>query len=155
MKLKRKYKPDYAELYPGVEISDEVMNVLTKSDRKMEYMEVDLKQDGFNYKPEQMIAEFIPACEDSYDRLCDDEDNEFPTKGLTPEEELVHKDELRRLHIALKKLKQSEFQLIYALYFMGMTEREYSKMIGKPQRTVHDWKVRIQGEIKNFLENLK
>ena len=40
---KRKYRPDYGKLYPGVELNEAVLDVLKKSDRKMEYMEYDLK----------------------------------------------------------------------------------------------------------------
>ena len=148
-----KYNPDYAKLYPDVEISDEAMKVLQRSDRKMRYMEADLKADRFEYNSERLIARFRSCREDSYDRLLDEEKREFPTFAPTPEEEIVHKDELRRLHIALEQLDPEELQLITALFFEGMTERDYSKETGIPQRTVHDRKVRIQKKLKHFLEN--
>ena len=43
MSKRDKYAPDYGKLYPGVQISPEVMRVLTGSDRKMKYCEYDLK----------------------------------------------------------------------------------------------------------------
>ena len=38
-----KYHPDYSKLYPGIESRPEILAVLKQSDRKMKYIEVDLK----------------------------------------------------------------------------------------------------------------
>lgn len=152
MKIKREYKPDYAALYPGVAISNEVMEVLIKSDRKMRHMESEIKNDVFIYNSEEKIAMFLPSREDSYERLCDEENAEFSTIELTPEEELVRKDELRRVHVALEKLKPSEFHLIHAIYFEGMTEREYAQSIGKHYMTIHNRKKAILKKLKKYLQ---
>ena len=42
MPINKKYHPDYRALYPGVDISDEVIKALRESDRKIEYMEYEL-----------------------------------------------------------------------------------------------------------------
>ena len=44
MAKRDKSHPDYTKLYPGAEIAPEVAQLLKRSDRKMEYMEVDLKR---------------------------------------------------------------------------------------------------------------
>ena len=41
------YHPDYMKLYPGIEDRPDVLRVLKKTDRKMEYMEVEIKQEKF------------------------------------------------------------------------------------------------------------
>ena len=47
MAKRDKYHPNYKKLYPSEEIAPEVMKLLKRSDRKMEHMEVDLKQGVF------------------------------------------------------------------------------------------------------------
>ena len=64
-----KYHPDYGSLYPEIQARPDVLSVLKKSDRKMEYMEVDIKQERFSYDPEGKVADLLPGREDSYDRL--------------------------------------------------------------------------------------
>ena len=45
MSKKDKYLIDYKKLYPGVDIPPEVLDVLKNSDRKMMYVELDLKSE--------------------------------------------------------------------------------------------------------------
>lgn len=54
MSKKDKYLIDYKKLYPGVDIPPEVLDVLKKSDRKMMYVELDLKSEQLlkNWKEE-------------------------------------------------------------------------------------------------------
>ena len=60
MSSRDKYHPNYKELYPGIQNRPEILDTLKKSDRKMEYMEVDLKRGTFIYDGEKQIAKFIP-----------------------------------------------------------------------------------------------
>ena len=69
MSSRDKYHPNYKELYPGIQNRPEILDTLKKSDRKMEYMEVDLKRGTFIYDGEKQIAKFIPSREDSYDQM--------------------------------------------------------------------------------------
>ena len=48
------YHPDYMKLYPGIEDRPDVLRVLKKTDRKMEYMEVEIKQEKFIYNAEKL-----------------------------------------------------------------------------------------------------
>ena len=50
MSKKDKYLIDYKKLYPGVDIPPEVLDVLKKSDRKMMYVELDLKSEHYLIK---------------------------------------------------------------------------------------------------------
>jgi|GEM_PF-4684472 len=94
MAKRDKYHPDYKKLYPGEEITPEVLESLKRSDRKMEYMEVDLKQGSFR----QHAAEFAYSREISLDQLRDEEEIDFLSPSLSPEEIAVHIDEIDRLY---------------------------------------------------------
>ncbi len=149
MAKRDKYNPDYQKLYPNVEISAEVMKVLVQSDRKMKYLEVEIKHGTFL----QDSAEFVPTREDSLDRLIDEGKMDFPSLEQTPEEIAIQHDEIDQLSSALKKLNPEDFALIHALFFEGITEREYAKRTGTPYMTIHNKKVRIQEKLKKLLEN--
>ena len=61
VKKRDTYEPDYSKLYPGVEITPEIMQVLRQSDRKMRYMEVELKQGSFVRNQQTQTASFMPS----------------------------------------------------------------------------------------------
>ena len=72
-----KYRPNYKRMYPDVQISPEVLRVLRQSDRKMEYMEYDLKSETFVQDLENNSAVFSASLEDSYEQLQEDEQKQF------------------------------------------------------------------------------
>ena len=57
-----------------------------------------------------------------------------------------------RLHKCLSLLSESEYKMIYALYFAGMSEREYMKCSGLPQKTINNRKKKILGKLKKLFE---
>lgn len=61
--------------------------------------------------------------------------------------------ELLRLSIA--QLAPSEQELITALFYDGMTEREYAIKSGIPQKTINDRKRRILLKLKKIIETKK
>lgn len=145
---KHKYYPDYAALYPGVEISPKVLKALRQSDRKMKYLEYDLKC-------EQFIAEgdavcFLPSREDSLERLLE---NGARFRGDAPsaEELLTEAAYIQELYSSLDSLDADERALIDALFFEGRTEREYGITIGLSQTGVSWRKRAILDKLKNFL----
>ncbi len=146
------YNPDYEKLYPGVEITPEIAKVLKQSDRKMKYMEVEIKHGAFRLDPDMRTAAFTPTREDSLDRLLDEERIDFVSAIPSPEETAVHNDEIDRLCTALKKLTPDEYALIHALFFEGISERAYAARTGKHYMTIHNRKVRIQEKLKKHLE---
>ena len=153
MSKRDKYAPDYHKLYPGVTITQDVMRVLVDSDRKMKYCEYDLKTERARKDGRSKAVVVFPAREDSLDRLMDENEQQYALEAASPEETVADQDEVARLRQALQKLKPDEYALIYALYFEGITEREYAKRIGRPLMTVHNRKARIQVKLKKFLEN--
>ena len=65
--MKRYKRPDYKSLYP--EASDEIIEFLVKSDRKMEYQQYDLKRERRIINKESKSGVYIPSREDSLERL--------------------------------------------------------------------------------------
>ena len=62
----------------------------------------------------------------------------------------ILRGELRR---CLALLDEPDRQLIHALYFEGLSEREYAKRVGVPQRTINDRRHRALRKLKKLLEN--
>lgn len=146
-----KYHPNYKKLYPGVELTPEVLDVLDKSDRKMEYAEVDLKTERFVQDLEQGSAVFFPSREDSYDRLLEEE-RQFALDELSPEAVAIHMDELCHLRLCLALLSDCERRIIHALFFEGLSERELAKRTQTHYMTIHCRKVKILNKLKKLLK---
>lgn len=149
MAKRDQYHPDYKGLYPNEDISPAIMTALKRSDRKMEYMEVDLKQGPY----QQDSAEFTRCREDSLERLIQEEGMEFAAPGPSPEEIAIRHDEVERIRKALLLLEPEEYALIWALFFEGLTIRAYAKRMGCPTMTIYNRKAQIQKKLKKLLEN--
>lgn len=145
------YHPDYKKLYPEVELRPEILAVLKRSDRKMEYIEVDLKTERFIHRPKAKIAVFLPSREDSYDRMLG-EDQQFAHSGMTPEETLVHSVELECLRNALELLPDDERRLIRLRYWCALTQEETALKLGMTQQAVSYRERRILQKLKKIME---
>lgn len=55
-----------------------------------------------------------------------------------------------RLHQCLELLPMSERELLHALYFEGLTERQLSKRTSIPQRTINDRRNRALAKLKKM-----
>ena len=89
-----------------------------------------------------LIEQAIKNGDISYDMLTTDES-----------ETVIHKVMLDRLRGCLSFLSETDRQLLESIYFKEMSEREFSKISGIPQRTVNDRKRRILAKLKKYLEN--
>lgn len=58
---------------------------------------------------------------------------------------------LEALRSALLQLSEDERQLIHALFFEGLTEREYAKIIGISQPAVHKRLIKVLSQLKKHL----
>lgn len=56
-----------------------------------------------------------------------------------------------KLHRCLAQLSECEQNMLYALYFQGMSEREVARATGMPQRTLHDRKRRVLAKLKKMM----
>ena len=148
MSKRDKYAPDYSKLYPGVTITPGVMRVLRQTDRKMQYFELDLKAERRRRNKKKQTVTVVPAREDSLERLTENNARRYLPQGLTVEDAIIERDELERLHEALKSLPSEDHELIYAIFFEGLTERQLSARIGVPQKTLHYRKVKAIQTLK-------
>lgn len=152
MAKKDQYNPDYKKLYPGIDISTEILAVLKRSDRKMKYIEVDLKTERFIHSQKHQTAVFLPSREDSLDRMHDDEHMQFVHPSMTPEEILLQNTELESLRNALKHLPNEDRQLIHLRYWKGLTQKETALKLNLTQQTVSYRERRILQKLKKIIE---
>lgn len=147
-----KYHPDYERLYPEIQARPDVLSVLKKSDRKMEYMEVDIKQERFSYDPEGKVADLLPSREDSYERLIEEEHLQFAMEQPTPESLLLLSAEYSKLHRAIAQLEKDEQFLVILRYWFDWTQSQVADKLGISQQAVSYRELRILNKLKKFLE---
>ena len=131
-----RYYPDYLRKYPGIERWPEVLQELRRSDRKMKYIEADLKGEIFIEDQQNEIAAFIPSREDSYERQLEEKKRRFEVCTESPEEYLIRKEILVSLRSCLAKLTAEEFYLIIRRYWDGATQAEVTQELQKSQQAI-------------------
>lgn len=145
------YELNYEKLYPGIEIRPEILAVLKQSDRKMKYIEVDLKTERVVQNRKKQVEIVRPSREQSFERMCEEDNAQFASQEMSPEDTAIRKDEFRRLHCAIQALTSDEAALIYALYFDCIGEREYAKKIGISQRGVNKRRNKALDKLRKML----
>ena len=120
------YRVDYLKIYPCLKERPDVLEVLKKSDRKMKYMEVDLKSEQRRKNAENGAESYVPSKEDSLERLVYSAKCQFAddAEGVA---------------------------LIHALFFDECSERELEEMMGIHRMTIHNRKIRILQKMKKML----
>lgn len=142
-------KTNYREKYPG--LSDEIIKVLEKSDRKMEYQQYDLKVEKYRIDYTKGTVTYLPSREDSYERLLG-ENRQFASDAEGVEDSAVKAVTTEKMLECLKLLSPEERELITELFFKGKSERRLSAKTGIAQRTINDRKVKILGKLKKLFE---
>ena len=91
----------------------------------------------------------------SYDMLTTDEFNgedilvdEVADTAGEAEKNLL----LDKLRLVIAGLSEDERQLLDALYYQGLTERDWSAQSGIPQKTINDRKKRLLIKLRKFFE---
>lgn len=138
-----------------IEVSEEVYAAYMQGERKMRYFESDLKTERILLAEDGQIVQVIPSREDSLDRIMDDNAGQFADLHENVEETILRKISISYVREALAQLTEKERQLIDALYFQEMTERDAAAMLGISQPAVHKQKIRILRKLKKSLENRK
>jgi RNA polymerase sigma factor (sigma-70 family) len=149
MSKKIKFRPDYSALYPDLDIPADVLAFLKKSDRQMEYQERDLKRDRVGRAADGTKIR-LPEREDSLERLLEC-DWQFPDVAPSPEETMLAQEELDALRCGVASLDENERALVQALFYDGLTEREYAAVVGISQKNVNKKKQRILAKLKKYL----
>ena len=95
------YQIDYLKIYPCLKERPDVLEVLKKSDRKMKYMEVDLKSEQRRKNAENGAESYVPSKEDSLERLVYSAKCQFADYAEGVEDAVIRIDDLCRLRAAL------------------------------------------------------
>lgn len=77
--------------------------------------------------------------------------HEFVDYEFNPENLILHSLMIEKLYSALDHLEKAERELIEALFFEEMTEREYAQKTGVCKNSIHKKKKRILENLKKFL----
>lgn len=131
----------------AVEVSEEIHEYLTASDRQMRYCDEDRKQSDWDIDMENEKATEIPSREDSFERLTDI-GKEFADITSDFQEQAIKKVMLDQ---ALKKLSEEEYYLITQLFYLQRTERDMADELGLFRNAVHSQKQRILRKLKKLL----
>ena len=142
--------PNYRKMYPTA--SEEVIEVLRQGERRLRYLEYDIKVERFVLDETKQVAFFIPSREDSLERLIEAEE-QFVDEEIDVEDEAINKILIQKLRESLKCLDSEEFDLINALFFQGKTVRQLSTDSSVPVMTIQDRKVRVLKKLKKILGN--
>lgn len=92
----------------------------------------------------------------SYDALDNGEtvgEETFPDLASPSlEEQAIAKDIHLKLHRAMAALTSAERELIYAIYFEGLTEREYAQKKGSSQMGINKRRRKILSKMRIFMD---
>lgn len=151
-KPRKIYRPNYAEVYPGIDIDDAVMDVLKRSDRKMEYQECDIKYPRAKRDKAGKVVGILPPRENSYDEHLEYR-QQFKDAAENTEQAVIDDVLTEQLLAAMNTLDAQERELIHALFYQGMTERKYAEILKISNIAVHKRKIKILGKLKIFLNS--
>ena len=129
----------------AVEVSDEIFEILKKSDRRIRYVEEDLKQTRYIINKKECTTREIQAREDSLDRLTA-LGFDFTDNSADFDEAVLIKIMLDQ---ALEKLSDEERYLITQLFYLGRTERDLANELGVSQYTVNRNKHKILNRLRD------
>ena len=129
----------------AVEVSDEIHEILKKSDRQIKYVEKDLKETRYIINQKKETVKEIPSREDSLDRLTEI-GKDFADSNSDFQDNMVLKIMLDE---ALAKLSDEERYLITQLFYLGRTERDLANELGISQYTVNRNKHKILKKLKD------
>ena len=129
----------------AVEVSDEVCKILRKWDRKIKYVEHDLKKTRYIINQEKATVKEIPSREDSLNRLTD-LGFDFADRSTDFRESVTYKIMLEQ---ALEKLSNEERYLITQLFYFGRSERDLAMELGVSQYTVNRSKHKILQKLRD------
>lgn len=142
-------RTNYWEKYPGV--SKEIIEVLEKSDRQMEYLQYDIKAGRCRIDSVSGTVTYLPGREDSYERLLE-ENRQFAAAGESVDDAAIKTVMIEKMLRCLDLLSQEEHELIMALFYKEISEEKYAKQIGISQKGVSKRKYRILSKLKKMMK---
>lgn len=127
--------------YEDVEVTREVYNEFRRGEWRIE------KNDDKHRANETPFSELIGGDDGAFENF-----SEFIDNSLNPESILAESAQINALYSAMDMLSDLDKQLLQALFFDGMTEREYADLTGVFRNAVHKRKVRILEKLKKSME---
>lgn len=131
-----------------VEVSKEVYETIKKSERKERYFCEDLKIERIQVDQENQTVKINKNREDSFERLTQEVFKEF-SDGYSLEEDCENK---LLLIDALYQLEETDFEMIYCLYYKDLTECDYAQKNNIRQSTVNYRKNKVLRELREHLQ---
>ncbi|MDF1493185.1 sigma-70 family RNA polymerase sigma factor [Caproiciproducens sp. CPB-2] len=141
-------KTNYQEKYPDV--SREIIEVLEKSDRQMEYLQYDIKVERCRIDSVSGTVTYIPSREDSYERLLE-ENRQFAVADEDVDDAVIKAVMIEKMLTCLNHLSPEEQKLITTFFFDDKSEHQMSRETGIAQRTIHDRKIKILAKLKRLM----
>ena len=135
-----------------IPVSEEIYHVYYQFARKERYFPEDLKREKLLYDTEQQIAVLLPSCEDSYERLLEQNRQFSDPNAAAPEDDAVKTGLLDRLAQALHALSDGEWNIIQELFYLKKTEREVSASLHMPLSTFHSRKNAVLKKLRKLME---
>lgn len=132
----------------AVEVSDEVYKILRKWDRRIKYVEHDLKETRYIIDQKKETVKEIPSREDSLDRLTA-LGFDFENRTADFQESITDKIMLKQ---ALEKLSDEERYLITQLFYFGRSEAELATELNITRRTINNRKRKILSKLRELIE---
>ena len=132
----------------AVDVSDEIYKILRKSDRKIKYVEHDLKEARYIIDRKKETVMEIPSREDSLDRLMA-LGFDFADQSADFRESVAEKIMLEK---ALEKLNDEERYLITQLFYFGRTARDLATELQVSRHTINNRKRKILLKLRELIE---
>ncbi len=128
-----------------VEVSEEIYKYLVKSNRRIRYVEEDLKRNTYIIDSVNEKVTVIPKREQSLDKLME--------IGMDFSDDMMDFQDNAILKIALEQamsnLSDEERYLITQIFYFGRTERSLAEELGVSQYTVNRNKHKILKKLKD------
>lgn len=128
----------------AVEVSEEIYKYLVKSDRRIRYIEEDLKRNVYIIDSVNEKVTVIPKREQSLDKLMEI-GMDFSDGTMDFQDNAILKIALEQ---AISKLSDEERYLITQLFYFGRTERSLAEELDVSQYTVNRNKHKILKKLK-------
>lgn len=127
--------------YEDVEVTKEVYDEFHRSEWRI------AKNEDKHNANETPFSNLIGSKDGAYENFF-----EFIDDSLNPEILSIEKMKIEALYTAMRNFSETDYELIQALFFDGLTEREYAELMGVFRNAVHKRKIRILEKLKKIME---
>lgn len=129
-----------------ITVTDDIFDIYSSMDRRARYIEEDVPRN------KEVSLERLAEDGICLERLTYDQGSSPEEYCIELEQQRLDAERLRKLPHAISTLTKADRKLIYALFFKGISTRQYARSIGVSQRTVIKRRDRILALLKIILE---